>query len=160
MADIGFNGVSLIGRLTQNPALQTTQTGKSMCKFTLAVNRMGKNDEGADFIRCAAFNDTAKNLVTYISKGMRIFVEGSIRTGSYQNRNDEKVYTTEVICKRILFLENKQHPTNTSNNYPQNYQKGYNIPYESDDQYSTQSSEFPDYSEGPILDISSDDLPF
>lgn len=101
------NVVILDGRLTGDPDVHTNQnTGKPTARFTLAVGR-NSSDGQTDFIRCLAFDKTADTLSTYVRKGMRILVNGTIRTGSYQDREGKTVYTTDVLVNRFDFLEKK-----------------------------------------------------
>lgn len=114
-----MNKVVLIGRLTKKPEVEYTQNRQTaLCRFTLAVDRMGK-DKGADFIRVTSFGKDAENLARYMDKGRQVGVEGKIQTGSY-TKDGQTVYTTDVIADRVEFLGNKteQKPQETDwNNY-------------------------------------------
>lgn len=103
-----MNNVNLIGRLTREPELKQSSNGTAYCKFTLAVNRPFDRDKKADFINCVAWKATAENLALYMRKGSQIGVVGSIQTGSYQNKDGNKVYTTEVMANQVMFLESKK----------------------------------------------------
>lgn len=96
-----MNCVALIGRLTKDPEFRTSND-LSIARYTLAVDRRGK-DEPADFIRCVAFGKTAQFAEKYLSKGSQIGITGSIRTGSYKDKNGNTVYTTEVIVENHTF---------------------------------------------------------
>lgn len=115
-----MNQVNLLGRLTADPELRQTQSGIASCRFTIAVNRKFKNDNGeydADFITCVAWRQTAEFVSRYFSKGSMICVEGSLRTGSYTDRNHSDVthYTTEVYVENVEFTgEKKQQGTATN----------------------------------------------
>lgn len=100
-----MNIVNLIGRLTKDVVLKKTTNGTSVVGFTLAVNRA---KEGADFIPCVAYNQTADLMDKYLSKGSQIAVQGRINTRNYDNEAGQKVYVTEVIADRIEFLEKKE----------------------------------------------------
>ena|SRR5690554_3425113 len=113
-----MNNVSLIGRLVRQPELKQTTNGTAYCKFTLAVNRRFKRNE-ADFINCVAWKGTAENLTRFMKKGSRVGVVGAIQTGSYQNQNGQKVYTTEVNVSEVEFLDTKAE-TQNNNNYQEN----------------------------------------
>ena len=78
-----MNTCSIIGRLTNDPDARTTPSGKQVARYTLAVDRKGK-DKGADFIRCVAFDRTAEFAGKYLNKGMKIAVTGTIHTDSYE----------------------------------------------------------------------------
>lgn len=105
-----MNQVVLIGRLTKAPELKYTTEEKAVCNFTLAVDRPSGNEreKRADFIRIQAWGRLAENCAKYLSKGKQVAVAGSIRTGSYQNRNGDTVYTTEVSADRVEFLGGKK----------------------------------------------------
>lgn len=96
-----MNNVILYGRITADPAVKYTQSNKATCRFTLAVNRIG---EGADFIRCVAWEKVAENMGKYVRKGDRLLINGSITTGSYE-KDRQKVYTTDVIARTVQFLD-------------------------------------------------------
>ena len=100
-----MNVVILMGRLTADPELRQTDT-TTVASYTLAVDRIGK-DKGADFIRCKAFGKSADFTEKYLKKGLKIAVEGRISTGSYTNKEGQKVYTTDVIVNAHHFAESK-----------------------------------------------------
>lgn len=105
-----MNCVQLIGRLTKDVDLRFTGNGNAVGNFTLAVNRNFKNDQGgydADFIRCTVWQKIAENLANMTVKGSRIGIEGRIQTGSYDNQQGERVYTTEVVVNNFHLLDSK-----------------------------------------------------
>lgn len=104
-----MNSVSIIGRLTRDPVVRYTQGQDSMAiaNFTVAVRRRGKTDE-ADFISCTAFGKTGENIGKYFQQGHLIGLSGHIQTGSYTNREGQKVYTTDVIVDSFDFLMPKE----------------------------------------------------
>ena len=106
-----MNKTITIGRLTSNPELRTSQNGSTSCRFTVAVDRnMGKDREkSTDFISCTAFGKNGEFVSKYFTKGSWIGVEGSLRTGSYKDKNHEDVthYTTEVWVDKVEFVGNK-----------------------------------------------------
>lgn len=108
-----MNKVILIGRLTADPELRQTQNGTSFCRFTVAVSRKFANkDTGereADFISCQAWRQTAEFINRYFKKGQMIAVEGTLRTGSYQDKNHSDVthYTTDVLAENVEFCGSK-----------------------------------------------------
>ena len=107
-----MNKVIIIGRLTADPELRTSQNGTASCRFNVAVNRKFKNQNGeydADFISCVAFKQTAEFISRYFSKGKMIALEGTLRTGSYQDRNHPDVthYTTDVFIENVEFCGDK-----------------------------------------------------
>lgn len=102
------NLVFLIGRLTKDPETRYTSGSQmAVCTFTLAVDRPTKQGEEkkADFPRITVFGRQAENCEKYLSKGKKVAVQGRIQTGSYQNSQGQKIYTTDVIAERIEFLE-------------------------------------------------------
>ncbi len=117
-----MNSVILIGRLTKDPEIMYLDSGTTVGRFTLAVDRIAKsgNERQADFIRITAFGKQAENCGKFITKGKQVAVEGRIQTGSYQNKNGDTVYTTDVIANRVEFLsggraQNQQSPPPVSN---------------------------------------------
>ena len=104
---IYLNNTVQIGRLTKDLDLQYTKADKAVVKFTLAVARKYNKDE-TDFIRCVAWEKTAENMKKYVGKGSLIGIEGSIQTDSYVKDDGTRVYTTEVICQFVQFLESKK----------------------------------------------------
>ncbi|MBQ1297783.1 MAG: single-stranded DNA-binding protein [Clostridiales bacterium] len=101
-----MNLAILMGRLTKDPDISTSQNGTQIARYTIAIDRIGK-DQGADFISCVAFNKSAEFADKYLKKGTKIAIEGAIRTGSYTNKDGQKVYTTDVIVNRQEFAESK-----------------------------------------------------
>lgn len=122
-----INNVVLIGRLTKDADLRSTQTGKSVASFTLAVNRKYKKEgqPEADFINCVAWNKTAELLGDYTGKGSQVGVEGNIQTRNYENNEGQRVYVTEVVVKSVTFLDSKKENSQTShyqkNDYTSNH---------------------------------------
>lgn len=87
----------------------TNNNNTAIARYTLAVNRPYKQNGGqeADFLPCIAFGKTAEFAEKYLAKGMRVAIEGRIQTGSYTNRDGQKVYTTDVVVERQEFLEKR-----------------------------------------------------
>lgn len=104
-----MNQVSLIGRMTKDAQVSEYGKGKDtglVARFTLAVDR-GKDDT-ADFISCVAFGKTAELIDTYLGKGSKIGVSGSIQTGRYEDKEGNTHYTTDVIVTRLDFCDSKK----------------------------------------------------
>lgn len=104
-----MNKVILMGRLTRNPDVRYSQNNdQQMCiaRYTLAVDRRGK-DAGADFISCVAFGKNGEFAEKYLKQGTKIVVSGRIQTGSYTNKDGQKVYTTDVVAEEQEFAESK-----------------------------------------------------
>ena len=107
-----MNKVILMGRLTRDPEVRYAQGENSMAiaRFTLAVDRRFKrdgSDQTADFISCVAFGKTAEFCERYTHQGTKLVVEGRIQTGSYTNKDGNRVYTTEVVVENTEFAESK-----------------------------------------------------
>ena len=113
-----MNRVELIGRITRDPEIRYSNGAESIaiCRFTLAVNRRKKSDDSqeADFINCVAFKGTAEFIEKYLRKGSKIAVCGRIQTGNYTNKDNQKVYTTEVIVQEIEFAESKKEDSDNN----------------------------------------------
>lgn len=114
-----MNNVILMGRLTRDPELKYANNGTAFCKFTVAVNR-DFNREETDFINCLAFKKTAETIAEYLSKGKRIALQGKIQTGSYENKNGEKVNTFEVIVDKFEFVDSSRSDTSKNQSYSNN----------------------------------------
>lgn len=106
-----MNKVHLLGRLTRDPEIRYQQDNEQMAiaRYTLAVDRRFKRDgeQTADFISCVAFGKAAEFAEKYLKKGTKIAITGRIQTGSYTNREGQKVYTTDVIIEEQEFAESK-----------------------------------------------------
>ena len=105
-----MNHITLIGRLAKDPELKYSQSGKAYCRFTLAVAREFNREE-TDFLDCVAWNKTAETIAEYLSKGKRIALQGRIQTGSYENKNGDKVSTFEVVADRFEFVDSAKSDT-------------------------------------------------
>ena len=133
-----LNRTILIGRITRELEVRKTQAAKSVLNFSVAVPRQYGKDE-TDFINCIAWEKTADFMSNYLKKGALISVEGRIQTGSYEGTDGKKVYTTDVIAERVQALESRsQREGQTNTNESNVYKK----------------------EEEPVLDITSDHLPF
>lgn len=110
-----MNKVILVGRLTRDPEVRYSSGDQAMAiaRYSLAVDRRGRRDSSsgdqqtADFINIVAFGRDGEFAEKYLRKGMRILVEGRIQTGSYTNKDGQKVYTTDVVVERHEFVESK-----------------------------------------------------
>ena len=102
-----MNKVVLIGNLTRDPELQTTNSGVSVCRFSLAVTRRFANNEGerdADFINIVVWRNQAENCHKYLKKGSKCAVVGRIQTSSYDAQDGSKRYTTDVVADEVEFI--------------------------------------------------------
>lgn len=106
-----MNKVILMGRLTRDPEIRASvATNTTTARFTLAVDRRFKKEgeqQTADFISCVAFGKTAEFIERYLHQGTKIAVVGRIQTGSYTNKDGNKVYTTDIVIEECEFAESK-----------------------------------------------------
>jgi single-strand DNA-binding protein len=131
-----MNKVILMGRLTRDPDVRYSQGENAMAiaRYTLAVDRRTKGnkeaEQTADFISCVTFGKTAEFVEKYLKKGTKVAITGRIMTGSYTNKDGQKVYTTEVCVEEHEFAESKQttKPQQQNNGYQNNgnYQQPQN----------------------------------
>ena len=118
-----MNYVVLMGRLTQDPELRYSQGEEpiAVASYVLAVDRRGRKEEQgkqtADFLRCIAFGRGAEFADKYFQKGQRVLVSGRIQTGSYTNREGQKVYTTDIVVDNQEFADSKGAGGETQGNY-------------------------------------------
>lgn len=125
-----------MGRLTRDPEIKSSQGEKSttIARYTLAVDRRFKrdNEQNADFIGCVAFGKSAEFAEKYFRQGIKVVVTGRIQTGSYTNKDGQKVYTTDVVVEDQEFAESKatsQQNQKPNNNAPVTDGDGFmNIP--------------------------------
>jgi len=104
-----MNRVILVGRITKDPEVKSTQSNIPVVTFTLAVNRQFSDQSGekqADFIQCVVWRKQAENLARFVKKGALLGVEGRIQTRNYESDNGTR-YVTEVVCDSVQFLESK-----------------------------------------------------
>ena len=134
-----MNKVIMIGRLTKDVALNTTGV-KPVGKFTIAVNRDFKNKEGkydADFINCVAFDKRAEVISKHFNKGSQIALTGSWRTGSFDGKDGNKVYTNELFVDSFEFVgqANNNSGTGANENTSQNesYDNSFGEPQDDGD---------------------------
>ncbi len=108
-----MNKVILMGRLTRDPEIRYSagESSTAVARYTLAVDRrFRRNNDGeqtADFIGCVAFGRSAEFAEKYFRQGLKVVVTGRIQTGSYTNRDGQKVYTTDVVVEDQEFAESK-----------------------------------------------------
>ena len=103
-----INRVVLVGRLTKDPELKYTQSGVAVTRFTLAVNRAFTNQQGqreADFVNCVTWRKQAENTANFLRKGSLTGVEGRIQTSSFDGKDGNRVFMTEVVADSVQFLE-------------------------------------------------------
>lgn len=126
-----MNKVILMGRLVRDPEIRYSQGENSLAvaRYTLAVDRRGRRNQNdgqptADFIRCVSFGQRAEFAEKYMHQGMRMLVSGSIQTGSYQNKDGQTVYTTDIIVDDQEFADSKGQVGGSSS-----YSKESNSPF-------------------------------
>ena len=120
MANFNINKVILGGRLTADPELKQTQSGVSVCSFSLAVNRKtGKDQEQkTDFIECQAWRQTAEFISRYFKKGSSLCIVGNIQKRNWKDQNGNNRYATEVIVDEALFVDSKNDSQGTAEQAP------------------------------------------
>ena len=115
-----MNNCIMLGRLVKDIEIKTGGNGKSFGKFTLAVNRDFKNQEGkydADFINCVAFDKRAEVLAQYVTKGQQLAVRGSWRTGNFKKEDGTTAYTNELFVEGFDFISGQNSNGNNNSNY-------------------------------------------
>ena len=116
-----MNRIILLGRLVKDPDVKVTTSGKTVCTFTLAVDRPFAGKDGkreADFINIQTWNKTAEIVGNNLSKGQRLLVDGRLQIRSYDGKDGQKHYATEVIADRVEFIERKEKTAQTANTAP------------------------------------------
>lgn len=108
-----INNVTLIGRIVRDLEVKTTNTGKSVSSFALAVDGYGK-DAPANFIDCVAWNKAAENLAEYAPKGKQIAITGRLQTRPWEDKNGNKRKATEVVVNDFLLLGSKGDGSNAA----------------------------------------------
>ena len=152
-----INRVVLVGRLTKDPVLRKTTNGASVVSFTVACNRLFKQEgqSEADFINTVIWNKTADSVAKYTHKGSLVGVEGRIQTRSYDDKDGKRVYVTEVVADNVRFLDSRNAGGTNSAYVPG--QESMQNSTDTSNSYPSFSNEFTSIA---ALDISDDDLPF
>ena len=158
-----MNKAILIGRLTKDPELRTTPTGRNVCQFSIAVNRAYTNANGereADFINCVVWDKQAENLARYQKKGNQIAVDGRIQTRNYDDKDGKRVYVTEILATNISFLDAKGSSNSVSSfsNLPEPPMQQDEVQPERVETVSVEKDPFEAF--GDSIEISDNDLPF
>lgn len=157
-----MNKAILIGRLTKDPELRTTPTGRNVCQFSVAVSRNFTNANGereADFINCVVWDKQAENLVKYQKKGNQIAVEGRIQTRNYDDKDGKKVYVTEILASNISFLDSKGTGATGNTNF-NNLPEPPMVDTSSNNMETVSVEKDPFEAFGDSIEISDNDLPF
>ena len=152
-----INRVVLVGRLTKDPVLRKTANGASVVSFTVACNRLFKQEgqPEADFINTVVWNKTADSVAKYTHKGSLVGVEGRIQTRNYDDKDGKRVYVTEVVADNVRFLDSRNAGDTNSAYVPEQ-----EIPQSSEQTSNTYQSFSSDFTSNDTLDIADDDLPF
>ncbi|MFA5872269.1 MAG: single-stranded DNA-binding protein [Parcubacteria group bacterium] len=123
-----LNKVMLIGNITRDPELRTTPTGQSVASFSIATNRVwkdnntGERKEAADFHNIVAWGKLAEICGQYLRKGSKIYLEGRLQTRSWQDQSGNKKYITEIVAENMIMLDRKSQggfAPQTANSQPQ-----------------------------------------
>ena len=113
-----MNIVSLIGRITHPLEIRQTPNGKSVCSFSIAVDRYSNGEKKADFINCVAWNNNAENIAKFFKKGNTIGLTGNIQTRTYQDKDTGKNRTAfEILVDRFYFCGSSNGNTQTGNEF-------------------------------------------
>ena len=154
-----INRVVVVGNLTRDPMFSKISTGTSKAMFTIAVNRKFKDQEQTDYVPCVAWAQSADYLNQYAKKGNMIAIEGRVTSRSYDDKDGRKVYVTEINCDSVQLIRTASSMSPSQGNYQ---------PAQQNQAPKAATGYFPDeapvndddFNTGPLLDISSDDLPF
>lgn len=139
-----INRAVLVGRLTADPNLRYTPSGVAVTTFTLAVNRAFKNaqkEQEADFINIVAWRQLAELCANYLKKGSQAGVDGRLQSRSYDNKEGQRVFVTEIVADQVQFLT----PNNSENRQSNDFGQPPNDPFANDSK---------------TIDIDDSDLPF
>ena len=116
--NVMLNNVILMGRLTKDIELRQTQTGTSVCSFTVAVDSGYGDDKKTDFINSVAWKGTAEFLAKYFGKGQMVALVGRISTRTWNGEDGKKNYVTEVVAREVSFCGSKNEGNNASSSTP------------------------------------------
>lgn len=161
-----INKAILMGRLTRDPELRNTNSGASVCNFSIAIDDGYGDNRTTSFINCIAWNKTAEFVSNYFSKGKMIIVVGKIQSRSWDGQDGRKNYTTEVVVNEVSFGESKSGEGETSTtNLPNNATQVNSGDYHRNGSYTTgkqqRMDDMPEYDDGfKMISDEDDDLPF
>ncbi len=148
-----MNRVMLIGRLTTKPELRYTGSNLPYTRFSLAVNRNFSNAQGqreTDFINIVVWRKQAENVCQYLDKGSLVSVEGRIQTGSYDDKDGNKRYTTDVVADSVQFLESKAQSQSRNQTVDSPEPTPYD--YQDDKTMDTENDPFADFGDNVSID--------
>lgn len=166
-----LNRAILTGRLTRDPELRYTTSGTAVVQATIAVDRQFKNQQGereADFINLVIWRKTAENFANFTHKGSLVGIDGRIQTRTYENKQGQRVYVTEINVDSFSLLEprqeNSQQPNNNySSQVPNNNARNAtsNSPHQNQNTQSNYGNQNNDFANGgQSIDLADDELPF
>lgn len=166
-----LNRAILTGRLTRDPELRYTTSGTAVVQATIAVDRQFKNQQGereADFINLVIWRKAAENFANFTHKGSLVGIDGRIQTRTYENKQGQRVYVTEINVDNFSLLEprqeNNQQPNNNySSQAPSNNARNAtpNSPQQNQNAQSNYGNQNNDFGKGgQSIDLADDELPF
>ncbi|UFK66312.1 single-stranded DNA-binding protein [Limosilactobacillus reuteri] len=166
-----LNRTILTGRLTRDPELRYTTSGTAVVQATIAVDRQFKNQQGereADFINLVIWRKAAENFANFTHKGSLVGIDGRIQTRTYENKQGQRVYVTEINVDSFSLLEPRQENSQQSNNnyssqVPNNnaHNATSNSPQQNQNAQSNYGNQNNDFGNGgQSIDLADDELPF
>lgn len=162
-----LNRAILTGRLTRDPELRYTASGTAVVQATIAVDRQFKNQQGereADFINLVIWRKSAENFANFTHKGSLVGIDGRIQTRTYENKQGQRVYVTEINVDSFALLEprqeNNQQPNNNYSSQVQNTPSG-NAPQQNHNKHANYGNQNNNFDNGgQSIDLADDELPF
>lgn len=152
-----MNQINLIGNLTADPTLTVSKSNLSIVSFNIGVQRPFKDKQSgeyqSDFPRCKAFGKTAEIISEHFKKGSKIGLSGSVQTGSYEDKDGKRIYTTDIIVNQVTFVERKQQQDKNAYGNSRMQQSNQSTG-------SKQVEPNPFENSGGPVDVNDDDLPF
>lgn len=163
-----LNRAILTGRLTRDPELRYTTSGTAVVQATIAVDRQFKNQQGereADFINLVIWRKAAENFANFTHKGSLVGIDGRIQTRTYENKQGQRVYVTEINVDSFSLLEprqdNNQQPNNNYSSQAPNNNATSNSSRQNQNAQSNYSNQNNDFDNGgQSIDLADDELPF
>ena len=155
-----MNKAFLIGRLTRDPELRYSSSNTAVVNFTIAIDRQYTNKDGqreTDFIRVVAYNKQAENIKKFITKGSLVAVDGRFQTGSYDDKDGKRVYTTDIVADRVQFLDSKNSRPEVQNDVTSEVSPA-DFQTEAPKETNVSDDVFADF--GSSIEISDDDIAF
>lgn len=148
-----MNKAMLIGRLTAKPELRYTSSNLPFARFSVAINRNYTSRDGqreTDFINIVVWRKQAENVCNYLDKGSLVAIDGRIQTGSYDDKDGNKRYTTEVVADTVQFLESKGQRSASASSAPDNGPSPYD--YQNTASVNVDEDPFADFGDSVSID--------